>query len=223
MFAKSIIESDAFLDMPPKAQTLYFHLAMNADDDGFVNAPKKIMKSIECDNDDMQILINENFIIAFDNGIIVIKHWKVHNYIQKDRYKPTSYTKEKSQLILQSDNVYKESEELIIEPNIINQPIDNMRKKAYAESSLPYSFDYKIRHAFINHECPICHNPMNYNCITSQPTIQHNIPISKGGKHELGNISVICRHCNTSIQNQTTDILNAKEVIEVWDNLCIHR
>lgn len=98
MFAKTIIDSDAFLDMPLTAQTLYFHLSMRADDDGFVNNPKKIQRMIGASDGDAQMLLQKRFLIAFDSGVVVIKHWRIHNYIQKDRYKPTVYKEEKAQL-----------------------------------------------------------------------------------------------------------------------------
>jgi len=82
MFAKTLIDSDAFIDMPLTAQAFYFHLSMRADDDGFVNNPKKIQRMIGCADDDMRLLIAKCFIIPFDSGICVIKHWKIHNYIQ---------------------------------------------------------------------------------------------------------------------------------------------
>lgn len=106
MFAKKITESDAFLEMPMSAQCLYFHLNMAADDDGFVNAPKKIMRMIGASEDDMRILIVKRFILAFDSGIIVVKHWRIHNYIQKDRYNPTTYLEEKKTLILDENKAY---------------------------------------------------------------------------------------------------------------------
>lgn len=106
MFAKNIIDSDLFLEMPITSQLLYFHLAMRADDDGFINKPKSIMRLIGCKDDDMKVLISNQFVIPFDNGIVVIKHWRVHNYIQKDRYKPTQYQLEKSQITLDKSNVY---------------------------------------------------------------------------------------------------------------------
>ena len=106
MFAKSIIDSDAFLDMPLSAQALYFHLGMRADDDGFVNSPRRIMRLINCSDDDMKLLISKNFVIIFDNGIVVIKHWRIHNYIQKDRYHETNYTEEKKMLRLNENNSY---------------------------------------------------------------------------------------------------------------------
>lgn len=103
MFAKTIIDSDAFLDMPLSSQTLYFHLAMRADDDGFINNPKKIQRMVGCGDDDLKLLMAKRFILVFESGVIVIKHWKIHNYIQKDRYKPTLYQEEKA-LLTDKDN-----------------------------------------------------------------------------------------------------------------------
>lgn len=106
MFAKTIIDSDAFLDMPLSTQSLYFHLSMRADDDGFINNPKKIQRMIGASDDDMKVLVAKNFIIPFESGIVVIKHWKIHNYIQSDRYKPTVYSEEKSILELKKNKAY---------------------------------------------------------------------------------------------------------------------
>ena len=106
MFARSIIDSDLFLDMPMSSQLLYFHLSMRADDDGFVNSPKKIQKIVNCSTDDMKLLIAKNFILPFESGVVVIKHWKVHNFIRNDRYKETECKEEKNQLQL-VDNKYE--------------------------------------------------------------------------------------------------------------------
>ena len=108
MFAKTIIDSDAFLDMPLSTQALYFHLSMRADDDGFINNPRKIQRMVGGSDDDMKVLIAKRFIIPFDSGIVVIKHWKIHNYIQKDRYKPTVYAKEKAMLTSKDNGAYTE-------------------------------------------------------------------------------------------------------------------
>lgn len=107
MFAKTIIDSDAFLDMPLSAQALYFHLSMRADDDGFINNPKKIQRMLGCAGDDLKLLIAKRFIIPFESGIVVIKHWKIHNYIQKDRYKETVYQQEKMMLETKGNKAYK--------------------------------------------------------------------------------------------------------------------
>ena len=106
MFAKTIIDSDAFLDMPLSTQALYFHLSMRADDDGFINSPKKVQRMVGCGDDDLKLLIVKNFLIPFESGVVVIKHWKIHNYIRNDRYKPTVYKEEKSQLYLKENNSY---------------------------------------------------------------------------------------------------------------------
>ena len=94
MFSKTIIDSDAFLDMPLSTQALYFHLSMRADDDGFVNNPRKIQRMIGSSDDDLKLLMVKQFLIAFESGVVVIKHWKIHNYIRNDRYKPTIYQTE---------------------------------------------------------------------------------------------------------------------------------
>lgn len=106
MFSKSIIDSDPFVDMPVSAQLLYFHLGMHADDDGFVSNPKQIQRSVGCSADDIKLLAVKGFIILFESGIVVITHWKVHNYIQKDRYKPTSYQIERSKIQFNKNGVY---------------------------------------------------------------------------------------------------------------------
>ena len=106
MFAKTIIDSDAFLDMPLSTQALYFHLSMRADDDGFINNPKKIQRMIGACDDDLKVLIVKRFIIPFESGIVVIKHWKIHNYIRNDRYKETVYQEEKAQLTEKENKSY---------------------------------------------------------------------------------------------------------------------
>lgn len=106
MFAKKIVESDSFLDMPSSSQALYFHLCMSADDDGFINNPKKVQRVVRCSNRDYQLLIDKNFILTFDSGIIVIKHWKMHNYIQSDRYRPTDYQDESAMLEIKRNKSY---------------------------------------------------------------------------------------------------------------------
>ncbi len=106
MFTKKITESDAFLDMPASTQCLYFHMNLNADDDGFLNNPRKIQRIIGASDDDFKLLIAKQFILSFENGIIVIKHWKMHNYIQADRYKPSDFEKEKSMLVMKKGKAY---------------------------------------------------------------------------------------------------------------------
>ena len=109
MFAKTIVTSDAFLDMPASTRCLYFLLGMVADDDGFVNNPRSIMRQSGATADDMNLLIAKRFILTFQSGVVVIKHWCIHNTIQKDRYKETKYLEEKSTLALDGNKAYTEA------------------------------------------------------------------------------------------------------------------
>lgn len=221
MFAKTIIDSDAFLDMSPSAQALYFHLGMRADDEGFVNNCKKIQRMTGASDDDLKILMAKKFVIPFDSGIVVIKHWCIHNYIRSDRLQETKYQREKQMLVLNKNESYtllpsSETPEL-------PEPSKTIRQAAYENSSLPYSFDYKIRQAFYGKNCPVCGATMEtdreFGGRDRIPSIQHNTPISQGGEHELGNISVICKKCNVSIKDTPTDSINADEVAEIWEQV----
>ena len=107
MFSPDIVDSDAFLDMSPTAQNLYFHLGMRADDDGFVN-PKKIMRVLGTPDDDLKILLAKRFLLPFKSGVVVIKHWLIHNLIRSDLYKETMYLEEKNTLGLKDNGAYTE-------------------------------------------------------------------------------------------------------------------
>lgn len=107
MFANKVVDSDMFLEMPLSTQALYFHLSMKSDDDGFVSNPKRILRTIGCCEDDMRILVLKRFIIPFESGIVVIRHWLINNYIRSDRYKPTIYLEEKAMLIKSSNDTYE--------------------------------------------------------------------------------------------------------------------
>lgn len=122
MFSPQIIDSDAFLEMPSSAQSLYFHLGMRADDDGFVGNPRKILKIINSSEDDLKILLAKSFILTFESGIIVIKHWRINNLIRKDWYKETAYLEEKSHLNIKENGAYTLSEN----ENSVNENVTNL-------------------------------------------------------------------------------------------------
>ena len=124
MFAKTIIDSDAFLDMPLSSQALYFHLSMRADDDGFLNNAKKIQRTLGCADDDLKILFAKNFVIPFETGVCVIKHWLIHNMIQKDRYKVTMYSEEKDKLSIKNNKSYTMLTECVQD---VNTPLPQVR------------------------------------------------------------------------------------------------
>lgn len=110
MFAKSIIESDAFLDMPQTARLLYYELGMRADDDGFINSPKSIIRTVGASQDDLSLLIMKKYLIPFQSGVVAIRHWRVHNYIRQDRYKSTVCADEKNMLRLNECGIYEFSD-----------------------------------------------------------------------------------------------------------------
>ena len=118
MISKRIADSDAFLDMPLSAQALYFHLCMRADDDGFVNGARRIQRMVGAAEDDARLLVAKGFLIVFPSGVVVIKHWKLHNYIPKDRHKPTAYQEELATLNVKKNGAYtmKTAEELAAAP-----------------------------------------------------------------------------------------------------------
>ena len=109
MFAKSIVLTDAFLDMPMSARCLYFTLGMLADDDGFVGSPKSIMRQCGASKDDLAVLLSKRFVLGFDSGVIVIKHWRINNYLRNDRYIPTNYQDEYSLLVEDQNGAYTEA------------------------------------------------------------------------------------------------------------------
>jgi hypothetical protein len=106
MFTMKIVDSDAFLDMPLSAQCLYFHLNMRADDDGFIGNPKRIMRTVGGHEDDLKLLIAKRFLLTFEDGVIVIKHWRMHNCISQNRYHETQYTDQKRQLLIKDNKSY---------------------------------------------------------------------------------------------------------------------
>ena len=164
MFAKSIIDTDAFLSMPLSAQALYFHLCMRADDDGFVSNPRKIQRMISCADDDLKLLIAKRYILVFDSGVIVIKHWRIHNYIRKDTYHETLYLEEKSSLFEKPDGAYTDHplidpsrarDELVTDPST-QYRLDKIRldKGSKDNTSVSPDTDYEqIRQSFIAN-CP---------------------------------------------------------------------
>lgn len=127
MFTKTVIDSDAFLDMPLSSQALYFHLSMRADDDGFVNNQNKIVRMIGANPNDLDILVAKRFVLTFDSGVLVIKHWKMHNYIRKDRYQETVYKEELQQLEHNENNAYTLGQPTVNQQATNSQPTVNQR------------------------------------------------------------------------------------------------
>ena len=136
MFTMNIVDSDAFLDMPLSAQCLYFHLNMRADDDGFIGNPKRIMKIVGASEDDLKLLIAKRFLLCFEDGVIVIKHWRMHNTLSQNRYHETQYIEEKSMLKLKENGSYSfDNGEEIDDKKLINAK-EKYDKKQQADKRL---------------------------------------------------------------------------------------
>lgn len=124
MFSPDIVNSDAFLEMPPSTQALYFQLGMKADDDGFVN-PKMVMRMMGSSDDELKVLLAKRFVLPFENGVIVIKHWKINNLVRKDWYKPTIYLEQKSKLLIKENGSYTLDETQ--GRRLVNEPLTQVR------------------------------------------------------------------------------------------------
>lgn len=132
MFSPDIVTSDAFLEMPPSTQALYFQFGMRADDDGFVN-PRMVMRMMGSTDDELKVLIAKRFILPFENGVIVIKHWRINNLVRKDWYRPTIYTEQKNQLYIKENGCYTDNKENGVPMNetirqrTVNEPSTQVR------------------------------------------------------------------------------------------------
>lgn len=144
MFAKSIVLTDAFLDMPMSARCLYFTLGMLADDDGFVGSPKSVMRQCGASQDDMAILLSKRFVLGFDSGVIVIKHWRINNYLQNDRHKPTTYQEELATLKIDQKGSYTESEKRLPGSSVYVLDTDCIQDVYTDKSSIDKSREDKV-------------------------------------------------------------------------------
>lgn len=144
MFSKKITDTDHFLEMPLSTQALYFHLNMGADDEGFIDRARTIQRTIGASEDDMKILIAKGFLIPFDTGVVVIRHWRIHNYIQSDRFQSTIYQDEKARLEYDQSKVANlNNEKKCIQNVSISEPqvrlgedrLDKVRLNTYSADS----------------------------------------------------------------------------------------
>ena len=182
MFDKTITNSDTFLELPDSSQVLYFHLSMNADDDGFVNNWKSILRMTGTKEDDLKILISKQFVIPFESGVIVIKHWRINNYLRNDRYKSTTFKQELSMLSLNENEEYVVNTDsgiptVYLDKNSIDKnSIDNniySREKDKNETTIKLIIDYLNSRAMTNYRA------------TSQTTKKHiNARLNEGYKFD---------------------------------------
>ena len=205
MFSKRIINSARFLKMPVSTQCLYFHLGLHADDDGVVEA-YTVLSSVGATEDDLKILVAKGFLTVLNEDLVsYINDWRENNKIRSDR---------------KIDSIYKDLlVQMLPEVELLearNRTDNENRSKMYKESELPNKFLGVMRGLFYGERCPICGCKMEDG--NTKPSIQHNLPISKGGKHEIDNISVICLSCNMSLKDKETGELNNALVKEKWEH-----
>lgn len=171
MFNMKIVDSDAFLDMPLSTQCLYFHLNMRADDDGFVGNPKRIARLISANDDDLKLLLTKRFILAFDSGVIVIKHWRIHNTLSSKAYTETAYTDEKRRLLLKKNKSYSLTEGDPIDDSVL---ISTQAKKEMQEKCKENAFlmlPDKIR----EEESRLGEKSIDNEHPSNQPTLQQSV------------------------------------------------
>ena len=135
MFTMKIVDSDAFLDMPLSARCLYYDLCMRADDDGFVGNPKKITRMIGASEDDLKLLIAKRFVLTFENGVIVIKHWRMHNTLSSGRYHETQYLEEKSTLRLKENKSYSFNSGTHIDDSSLVEMYSENKRRTFGEQT----------------------------------------------------------------------------------------
>lgn len=145
-FNVAIVESDAFIEMPISAQALYFHLGMKADDDGFIGSPNVVMRTIGSTADDLTLLLAKRFLLKFENGVVVIKHWKIHNTIKNDRYHPTVYTEEFKLLRVKENSSYTDKkidgskmEPIVLQTGSNSEPESNLIESNLKERTAFFS------------------------------------------------------------------------------------
>lgn len=150
MFSLQIVDSDAFLDMPVSSQLLYYHLCMRADDEGFVGNPKKIMRIVGNQDDDLKVLLTKRFVLAFKTGVVVIKHWLIHNAIRMDRFNPTTYQTEKELLMVKENKAYSElattrqpdGNQLVTQVKLSKVNLSEVKKESFAPPSFQEVSEY---------------------------------------------------------------------------------
>ena len=193
MFSMKIVDTDAFLDMPLSTQCLYFHLNMRADDDGFIGNPKRVCKLVGCKEDDLKLLIAKKFVLVFDSGVIVIKHWRLHNTLSTNRYAETIYTDEKKQLLLKENKVYSFDS---------GEPLDDSKKIIASERQARRTIDAKKTDADID--------------IDKDIDKEKDKEIEKKAKHKYGEYKNVLL-TDDEYQKLFNEYPNADELIQYLD------
>jgi len=212
MFAKSVVRSDNFLDLPQTSQNLYFHLNIEADDDGFVSNPRRLMRMLGNGDDDLRVLIAKGFVISFDSGVVVVRHWKVNNYIQKDRYKPSQNLDEMAVLRTDRNNVYKLDTECIQDGYTLDTQVSVVKASLVKESLGKTLPKIEAKRGFNNiHSFKkwVVKNLEGYKFTTQKTKFFEDTEFEIRGEY-------IYSHFSKSF-------LDSKDAIEIWQYLYLHQ
>lgn len=232
MFSDEITTADAFLDMPGGSQLLYFHLGMEADDDGFISSPKMVMRAIGSTDDELKVLFAKKFLLPFESGVCVVKHWRINNQIRKDRYEETKYTKEKSQLYIRENGSYTFNPEGAIkvphghflplgnqmatigQPSIGKESLDKIRKEASEEAEKMSYKDYMNQKGYL--PCEV--EDKDGNVISwwqDEKGVSLSLGAEKKFKNEYENQG---RHLQEKKEWDFKTPQNVKDIFDLFDN-----
>jgi len=201
MFARSIVLSDAFLDMPMSARCLYFTLGMVADDDGFVGSPKTTMRMCGASMDDLNVLLAKRYLLGFESGVVVVKHWKINNYLQNDRKKSTTYVEEKETLTFDQKGAYTEKNK------VLDTTFDNSDTECIQNG-------YKLDTQYSIGKDSIGYYPLSESKDSSSPQGEKKTPkttkIHKFEKPSLEEVKAYCKERNNNV--------NAEAFIDFYES-----
>ena len=219
MFNNLVIGSDDFLEMPDSSQNLYFHLSMSADDDGFVDNWKSVMRMTGKKEDDLKILITKSFIIPFDTGILVIKHWRLNNYIQKDRYKETIHKREKALLSIDTGNVYKMDTECIQNVSVDKIRLDKIRLDKSSSNNINTDKENDSCVDGFQNENDGCvddfQKVIDFYCNNIGTLTPHGLSVLESYKGEL-NIEIIIFAMEKAVEANKRNINYIKAILNNW-------
>jgi len=188
MISRQLVTDDSFLDMPFSARALYFTLVACADDDGFVNGPKSITRQIGATQEDLDTLVTNHYLFLFESGVVAIRHWKMQNYVPKDRYHPTTFKKEFNQLCVDKNGIYNQKPlELAV-----SEDVDNLYTDCIQDDDIPYTEVKLSKDKLSKVNIYTTNNPSVYDCsslhsvdiykeLSTNPQYDRPIPIRKEG------------------------------------------
>lgn len=222
MFSLDVVDTDRFLELPASSQSLYFHLGMRADDDGFVSSPKKITSMVNCSNDDLKLLLAKEFLLPFESGVVVVTDWRINNYIQKDRYNETQYTDEKRLLEIKDNGKYilKNAMDTEYIQNVYQADTQVRLGKASKDKDIIYSSEsneYRLAVYLFNYIKKNNEKAKEPNFLTWAKTFDYILRIDKRDIEEVKQVIKFCQNDSFWYSN----ILSPEKLRKQYDQLIL--